>query len=74
MAKVTLKQNGDIEVKVGAFCPRVVGTWKRVSVKEHMGNTHEIQERYLYEARLKKSGLLYGSRQELVEQIKKATV
>lgn len=70
MAKVTLKQNGDIEVKAGAFCSRIIGTWKRVSVREHMGNTHELRERPLYEARLKNSGLLFGSRQELVEQIK----
>jgi hypothetical protein len=70
MAKVTLKQNGDIEVKAGAFCPRTVGTWKRVSVRERMGNTHELRERPLYEARLKTGGLLYGSRKELVEQIK----
>ena len=71
MAKITLKQNGDIEVKAGAFCPRIVGTWKRVSVKEHMGNTHEIQERYLYEAKLKNGGFFSGSRKELVEQIRK---
>ena len=71
MAKITLKQNGDIEVKAGAFCPRIVGTWKCVSVKEHMGNTHEIQERYLYEAKLKNGGFFYGSRKELVEQIRK---
>ena len=71
MAKITLKQSGDIEVKAGAFCPRIVGTWKRVSVKEHMGNTHEIQEHYLYEARLKNGGFFYGNRKELVEQIRK---
>lgn len=70
MAKVVLKQNGDVEAKIGAFCPRIIGTWKRVQVAEHMGNTHEIRNRDLYEARLKKGGLVYGSRKEVVEQIK----
>ena len=70
MAKVVLKQNGDIEAKIGAFCPRIVGTWKRVQVTERMGNSHNTQKRDLYEARLKKGGLLYGSRKEVVEQIK----
>ena len=65
-----MKQNGDIEAKIGAFCPRIVGTWKRVQVTERMGNSHNTQKRDLYEARLKKGGLLYGSRKEVVEQIK----
>lgn len=70
MAKVVLKQNGDVEAKIGAFCPRIVGTWKRVQVTERMGNSHNTQNRDLYEARLKKGGLVYGSRKEVVEQIK----
>lgn len=70
MAKVVLKQNGDVEAKIGAFCPRIVGTWKRVQVTERMGNSHSTQNRDLYEARLKKGGLVYGSRKEVVEQIK----
>lgn len=27
--KVTLKKDGNIEVRVGAFCPHIVGTWKK---------------------------------------------
>ena len=27
--KVTLKKDGNSEVRVGAFCPHIVGTWKK---------------------------------------------
>ena len=65
--RVTLKKNGNIEVKVGAFAPHTVGTWKVVSTWEHQGNQHNLFERKWWQATLKNGQKLYGeNRQSLI--------
>lgn len=73
--KVTLKQNGNIEVKAGAFCPRTVGTWQYVDVLAENGGRRDKSGNKLvrgyWKACLKKGGDLTAyTRKELVEQIK----
>ena len=75
MAKVTLKQNGNIEVKAGAFCPRTVGTWHYVDVWAENGGRRDksgnLLVRAYWKANLKDGReLIAYSRKELVEQIK----
>lgn len=41
MAKVTLKQNGNIEVKAGAFAPMIIGTWHYVDLWAENGGSRD---------------------------------
>ena len=41
MAKVTLKQNGNIEVKAGALAPMIIGTWRYVDVWAENGGSRD---------------------------------
>lgn len=61
MSKVTFKKNGDVEVKKGAFTPKVVGTWKK------------SKKRDWYTVRMK-DGFLGGNHNEVVEMIKKHVI
>lgn len=76
MAKVTLKQNGDIEVKAGAFCPRVVGTWHYKDVWAENGGRRDksgnLLVRGYWVANLKgyDATLVEYTRKDLVELIK----
>lgn len=58
--RITLKKNGNIEVKVGAFAPHIVGTWKVISTWEHQGNLHNLFERKWWQATLKNGQKIYG--------------
>ena len=76
MAKVTLKQNGNIEVKAGALAPMIIGTWRYVDVWAENGGSRDKSGNKLvrgyWEASFKNGQhlpLAY-TRKELVDNIK----
>jgi hypothetical protein len=76
MAKVTLKQNGNIEVKAGALAPMIIGTWHYVDLWAENGGSRDKSGNKLvrayWEATLKKGWpfLIAYTRKELVDIIK----
>ena len=60
MAKITLKKDHSIEIKVGAFEPLIIGTWKKEVSYEHQGNDHNLYRMELYVATLKNGQRIYG--------------
>lgn len=72
--RVTLKKNGNIEVKVGAFAPRIVGKWSYTNVWKTQGRRDKSGNKLvkcLYEAELKYVGLFFAySREELVNIVR----
>lgn len=75
--KVTLKKNGNIEVKVGAFAPSTVGTWSYTNVWKTQGRRDKSGNklvRDLYEAKLNNVGdVIAYSREELVNIVRNNT-
>jgi hypothetical protein len=71
MAKVTLKKNGNIEVKVGAFAPRIIGHWHKEELGGRDASGNKLVPR-MYFASMKKGLELIGyTRNELINVIKK---
>ena len=72
--RVTLKKDGKIEVKVGAFTPHIVGTWSYTNVWKTQGRRDKSGNklvRDLYEAELKNVGhVIAYSREELVNIVR----
>jgi hypothetical protein len=66
--KITLKKDGNIEVKYGVFAPVIVGTWETVSTWEHQGNDHNLYERKWWRAILNDGRKMEAhSRKDLVK-------
>ena len=75
MAKVTLKKDGTIELKRGAFAPRIIGEWMKQDVWNENGGRYDESGNKLvhiiYHATLRKGTWLQAfTRNELVQAIK----
>ena len=76
MARVTLKKDGTIEFKQGAFAPRSIGRWEHEDVWKQNGGRRDksgnLLVRHIYRAKLHNGlELTEYSRDGLVKAIRK---
>lgn len=76
MAKVTLKKDGTIEFKQGAFAPRSIGRWEHEDIWKQNGGRRDksgnLLVHHIYRAKLRNGlELTEYNRNELVKVIKK---
>lgn len=75
MAKVTFKKDHSIELRKGAFAPRIIGEWKKEDVYAENGGKHDKSGNklvhYLWHATLRRGTQLKAyTRDELIDNIK----
>lgn len=75
MAKITLKKDHSIELRKGAFAPRIVGVWMKEDVWAKNGGKHDKSGNklvhYLWHATLRRGTQLKAyTRDELIGCIK----
>ena len=76
MARVTLKKDGTIEFKLGAFAPRSIGRWEHEDVWKQNGGRRDKSGNklvhHIYRAKLRNGlELIEYTRSKLVEVINK---